>query len=282
MRLSSLAAVLALAGALAPGPAAAAGSRYPLELTLGHDSNVANAREGGNEREALFALVAGGGESVWPITPGSALATHWRIEGQAFEQYAGLASLKARLGGRLLGRPGQGFWAPTLALGAAGAWQEFDSRARDAAEGLVTGSLQQPLTTRLHARLALQSTWRSADESAFDARQRSVALDLDWMPARDLAIYAGGQWREGDFTVNAPAVGPALAGVARAVAADDVFAGEFAVRQPGEARIATLGVNLALGPSLGVDLMARHVEAESALGVRYRRTQAFLSLLARF
>lgn len=255
--------------------------RYPLELAAGYDSNVANVRQGGKERESALVLMRGGVQQRTAFSALTGLELRADLEGQDITQHSGLSLLQARTGARLITRPSQSFYAPLFALGTHAAWSEFDSRDRDAGEIQATFFIQQPLTTRLSSRLSFHGLRRRAEETVFDASQHGVSLDVDWILAPALAAYAGYQHRRGDFITTTATVPPAAAATALAIAADDVFVGEFAVRQSGRAHIVTMGLNWALSSTYSLDLLTRHVDAESVIGTNYRREQILFSLLAR-
>lgn len=266
----------------ASGNAMAAGRVWRSEVAIGHDSNLANIRRGGVEREAWFGLASIGTESNWPLGDYGAFVSQLRVEGQAFDGFEGLNHVRGIVQLRALTRPGNGFHVPTLAFTGAAAVDEFDSVARDGSDYRVSGFLLQPLTTRLTARVTVAAAWREAEATAFDTSFRSAALDLDWSFTNQFAAYAGYQFRTGDFVTTVPAVPAALAAQARAISPDDGFPGESAVRQDGSGHIGTLGVNLALSPRWSVDLQGLLAEMESDGGVRYRRIQTTASLLGRF
>jgi hypothetical protein len=256
----------------------AAGIKLSGELALGYDSNVANVRQGGDEREAGFALLDVGVDQLWGLGSHHALQGRFDVESQAYTRYRGLDSAKGTLLLRYLFRPGAGFFAPTLALSGSAGWWEFNSDLRDSADYRASAFVREQLTTRISARLTGTIDWRRASEEVFDLRTRTLGLDLDWALSNRLAIYGGYQRRWGQFVSTRPTPPPP----SFAFAADDAFAGEFAARQDGAANIGKLGFNFAFSPRLALDLQGLYVEAGANTGVHYRRTQAMASLLARF
>ncbi|MEQ1440181.1 hypothetical protein AAG565_12525 [Fontimonas sp. SYSU GA230001] len=262
----------------APAPRGLSG-----EIGIGFDSNVANVRQGGDTREDSFVQLAVAAETGWKLGPAMAMQWQVALDAQGYAQYEGLSRAVPALRWRWLIRPGAGFYAPVLALGASAASEVFDSRLRDADEYRAGLWLQQQLTTRISLRLGGAASWRDArHEAVFAGRARSASVDLDWQPWRDLAFYAGYQYRDGDLVSTAPSPPPTVLDAARASAPDDVFVGETAFRLPGRAGIATTGFNYSLSPRGSIDVQARHVEAEADLGTHYRRTQALASLLWRY
>jgi hypothetical protein len=256
-----------------------AGQSFHGELALGYDSNIANARQGGDEREVGFALLSLGAQHVWSLGQHSALQGRLDAESQAFTDFDGLDSLKGTGSLRYLFRPGGGFFIPTIAVSGAAGWWEFNSRLRDGADYRASVFVLEQLTTRISARLGGAIDWRqpSAGE-VFRNRTRSLGVDVDWTLTNRFALYAGYQRRWGQFVTTRPTP-PAPTFL---FAPDDAFDGEFATRQEGAANIGRLGFNLALSPMFSVDVQGLHVEAGANTGVHYRRRQAMASLLARF
>ena len=265
---------------LACGPAMAAG--WSGEYTLGHDTNLGNGRQNGDLHESGFALARVQYGRPIPLTARTALLLQVDAQAQGYLDVIGLSNLRAQVLARYLLRPGSGFYVPTLALSGSTAVQAYDSDLRDSHEYRALLYLNQPLTTRLSLRASAAGTWRrDSDDAVFDTGTTQVGLDFDWNPLAALAIYGGYQWRAGDFvSVGLPP--QAVLDQASAFASDDVFEGELAFRQDGDARIATLGFNYALSPQVSLDLQAQHADAESDFGIHYRGTLTLASLLWRY
>lgn len=253
------------------------------EVGVGFDTNVANIRQGGDTREDSFLQMAAVAETGWKLGPAMAMQWQLALDAQGYAQYAGLSRAVPAARWRWLIRPGAGFFTPVLALTASAASEEFDSRLRDAAEYRAGLWLQQQLTTRLSLRLGGSANWREARrEPVFEGSARSATLDLDWQPWRDVALYAGYQYRDGDLISTAPNPPPAVLSAARAYAPDDVFDGQTAFRLPGRAEVATTGLNYSLSPHWSLDVQARYIEAEADTGTHYRRVQSLASVLWRY
>lgn len=270
--------VVAVLAALAQ-PAHGADHKARGELGFGYDSNVANARQGGSDREAGFALLRLGADKLWALGSHNALQGRIDVESQAYARYQDLDSAKGTLLLRHLFRPGAGFFMPTLALSGSASWWEFNSSLRDSADYRASAFVHEQLTTRISARLTGGVDWRRArEQDVFTLRTRSLGVDLDWMLGNRFAIYGGYQRRWGQFATTRPtAPAPSFT-----FAPDDAFPGEFATRQEGAADIGSLGFNLAFSQRLALDVQGFFVEAGANTGVHYRRMQAMASLLARF
>lgn len=262
--------------------AIAAPRTWRTEFSLGHDSNLANARDGAPERDAFFALGAIGTETAWPMGDQAVFLSQLRAEGQAHEEFEGLDRLRGAVQLRALTRPGRGFHVPTIALTGLAAWDEFDSRARDGAEYRLSAFLQQPVTTRIALRASVGGSWRDTEAAAFATHTSSAGIDLDWTVGARAALYAGWQYRRGDFVTTTPAVSAPVAASARAISPDDAFDGQTAVRLDGDGEVANLGFNFALTRTWSLDAQVLSARIESDLGTRYRRVQTFASLLGRF
>lgn len=265
---------LLLCAALSP---ASAGD-WSGEASLGHDSNVTNAREGSRERDDRFAQLSLGIDRPWRLGPASTLLWRPQLEAQQFDQYQGLSNLQAGLQGRWLYRPAAGFHVPVFELLAGASWWEFDSGLRDSAQYRVGLFATGQLSTRISLRAGGQVQEREAESAVFDNRQASLGADLDWELAPGALLYLGYRHLDGDFVATAPSAPPA-AGITQA---DDVFDGETSWRFSGRAHSGTLGFNYSLSPALALDLQARRTRTRADSGVRYERDQFLASLLWRW
>lgn len=273
----------ALMLAVATASAAPASRGLSGEFAIGFDTNVANVRQNGDTREDSFLQLAAVAETGWKLGPAMAMQWQLALDAQGYAQYDGLSRVVPAARWRWLIRPGAGFYTPVLALSASATSEDFDSRLRDAAEYRAGLWLQQQLTTRISLRLGGSASWREARrEPVFEGSARSATVDLDWQPTRNLALYAGYQYREGDLFSTAPNPPPAVLYAARAYAPDDVFDGQTAFRLSGDAEVATAGANYSLSPHWSFDVQARYIEAEADTGTHYRRTQSLASLLWRY
>ncbi len=274
------------AGALILGVLAAMTRAYAAgfsgEITLGHDDNLANVREGARLFEDGFSLVRFQTEQAWPLNRYSALLLQASGQAQNFIEYQGLTNLRGQLLLRYLLKPGRGFFAPTLGLSGSAAGLAYDSELRDGSEYRALLYLTQPLNTRLSLRASVAAKWhRDSDGGIFNDDTTHFGVDLDWQPLPALLVYAGYQWRRGDFVaVGLPA--PPVLAAAEAFGSDDVFEGLIAFRQDGVGEIASFGVNYGFTPKLALDLQLQHADVESDFGVHYQRAISMASLLFRY
>ncbi len=273
----SVAALWLLAGA----PAATAAS-FSGEITLGHDDNLANVREGARLFEDGFSLVRMQVGQALPVSAYSALLLQASGQAQNFIEYQGLTNLRAQVLARYLMRPGRGFFVPTLALSGSLAGLAYDSELRDSTEYRALLYLNQPLTTRLSLRASVAGKWhRDSDGGIFDDSTTQYGVDLDWHVLPSLVVYGGYQWRDGDFIAVGLPPPPVLAAAA-AFAPDDVFEGQIAYRQDGRGEIANLGFNYSFSPLTSLDVQAQLADVESDFGVHYERVITMASLLFRY
>lgn len=270
-----------LATALAAAAPAATAGDWSGEAGIGYDSNVANIREGGDERSDRFAQLAVGLDRRWRFDERQVLLWRLQLDAQQFEEFQGLSNLQAGLQGRWLYKPASGFHAPLLELLAGTARWEFDSGLRDSTQHRLGLFATVQLTTRIGLRAGAQTRWRRGDSEVFDTRVHSLVADLDWTLRPGLVLYLGYQALDGDLISTAPA-DTDTTGAADAAEADDVFPGEIAFRLSSRAHIGTLGFNYALSSRLSLDLQAREIHARSDAGVRYERSQLLGSLLWRY
>ncbi|MDP9140912.1 MAG: hypothetical protein M3O62_08995 [Pseudomonadota bacterium] len=270
-------ALLALLGAPGAGAAQLGG-----ELSLGHDSNVANIRDSAPQFEDGFSLVRFQVDEVLALSASSALLLQAFGQAQNHVEFQGLNQLKAQLLARYLLRPGRGFYVPTLAWSASAAGLAYDSEMRDHSEYRALFYVDQPLTTQLRTRLSVAGRWnRDGEAGVFRDSATQFGVDFDWQVLRPLALYAGYQWRSGDFVASGKP-SPAVLAAVPAYAPDDVFEGLTILRQDGHGGIATFGFNYSFSPKTSFDVQVQRAGFESEFGVRYGRTISIASLLFRY
>ncbi len=252
------------------------------ELTLGHDSNVANTRHEGPVREDSFALA--GADLVANIGLNASNGVQLRLgaELQRHADYSDLSSARGQILLRYLLRPGRGYFVPTVSVSGGAAIVEFASDLRDSREYRAGLSLSQPLTTRLFARLDMGGEWRRGSQGhVFDTTAGLYGLSLEWEPVSRLMVYGGYQYRDGDFMAVGPAPPQAVRDAARAAVEDDVFTGDLALRQQGSVQIGHPGLNYGLTRQLALDVQTRYADGASDFA-HYRRWQTMASVLLRY
>lgn len=279
----AMSALLAAGAMGATGAARAWDANLHGELGVAYDDNVANVRSGGPGRDDRR-LQGAADLRVW-LRPGprTALVPSAGVEFAAFDRYRGLSQIRGAVQLRGLYRPGAAFLTPTLALDVGAGAVETDRRLRDGGDARVRVQVMQQLTTRLSARLSWQQQWRDGGVAVFDVSQRSAGADFDWRPGDAWSLYLGYRRIWGDLVTVAPAPSAAALAAARAVAADDVFDGDTALRLAAHGDVVTVGASRMLSPHWSLDLHLRHADAGADdLASRYRRTQSVLSVLWRY
>jgi len=260
----------------------AARVRADGELTLGYDSNLANTRHNGPVREDSFARVGADGVANIGLNASNAMQLRLGAELQRYADYTDLSSARGRVQLRYLLRSGRGYFVPTVSVSGSAAMVEFVSDLRDSREYRAGLSLSQPLTTRLFARFDLSGEWRRGSRGhVFDTTAGLYGVSLEWEPVSRLVVYGGYQYRDGDFMAVGPAPPQAVLDAARAVAEDDVFTGDLALRQKGSAQIGHLGLNYGLTHKLALDVQAQYADGASDF-VHYRLWQTLASILWRY
>jgi hypothetical protein len=285
-RAAALLAVLALG---APASTVAAVS-YGGSLGVAYDSNAGNAGEAHDVRDVSLAFASAGASREWRFGKYTAV----QLQGALFaEQATGLEDLSnAGLGARirLLRKPGKGFYTPVLAAWFGAGAREYGSAIRDGADYRAGISATEPLTTALQLRLEVQRVQREASGRVFDLGHTSSALNVDWLAAPRLTVYAGARYNDGQFAVTADGEGDIspkrehlyLEQHADAIEADPAFGEDWwAFRLEGHAVVTTLGFNLALTPDLALDAQVQRSVASTS-GFDYARALGSLGFLFRW
>ncbi|MGB1562371.1 MAG: hypothetical protein ACPHN2_12810 [Sinimarinibacterium flocculans] len=264
-------------------PAHAVERVFSGEFAAGFDDNVANARRGAVLRDDVVAQVGAAYENVWRLAPNSLMGFQLSAEARGHDRYDGLDDIAASVRWRWAYRRDGGFYTPLLGASLRVERSEFDSRLRDVWTYRAGVFAQQQLTTRMTWRLGWSA--RAVDgvhARVFETGARSASVDLDWLLARRLVLYAGYQYLDGDLVSVAPNPPPAAVAAARAIAEDDVFDGESAFRLASRADVYSAGLNFSLSAHWSIDARWRLVDAEADTGTPYRREQGLLSLLWRY
>lgn len=285
-RAATLLAVLALG---APAVTVAAVS-YGGSVGVAYDSNAGNAGERHDVRDVTLAFASAGAGQEWRFGKYTAA----QLQGALFvEQATGIEDLSnAGLGGhvRLLHKPGRGFYTPVLTAWAGARAREYGSAIRDGADYRAGLSATEPLTTAVQLRIDVQRVQRAASGRAFDLGHTSYGLNLDWLAAPRLTVYAGVRYNDGQFVVTADGEGDIspkrehlyLAEHADVIEADPAFGEDWwAFRVEGHAVITTLGFNIPLTSTLALDAQAQRSVASTS-GFDYERTLGSVGLLFRW
>lgn len=254
--------------------------------SVGYDSNPGNAESGSAVPATGFGSATLALSLSLRPSPRFAAVLRGSVAGEQYFNYVGLSNARAAGLLRLFYHPGDSFRAPTLsAWGEAAAWQ-FGSRQRSGAEYRAGLAASELLNTALRLRAGVYGIRRNAQSAVFDGEQGVAALDLDWFVTDTVTVYAGYEFRYGDFAESS-AYDSGAAEYALAIAQDDTLmrngAPQIAYRLVGHAEVSTLGLNIPLNSRISLDAQGREFHTRAAdTGEHYNRWLAEISLLARF
>jgi hypothetical protein len=263
-----------------------------IEVSVTHDDNVSRGYGEGNVlRDELFSLHLNKGWR-FPLTSNTRLLVQAFGGYNAYFEYSGLSHGYAGLQGDFQFRPSGRFGAPTFALTARSAIEEFESEARDSYRYMLGLSVRQPLTDRMQVAGALQYLVRDGESEVFDTQEGAVRFSMDYALFRRGALYLSLEYRMGDIVATGQ---PSLAFVelATAITPDDAFddTTRFAYRMDGRVGLIQLGYNQSFGERHALDLSWRMANAtpDSVAGasaaaqrIHYTVNQYTLAYLVRF
>ena len=122
--------------------------------------------------------------------------------------------------------------------------------------------MRKPWTDRINTFAALSHIQKNAKDEVFDTKELSLRGNIDYNLSSTSTLYLTGEYRHGDIlSTGAPSLENLDGSSARA--RDDVFVRQNFVtyRFEGDTVLATLGYNLSLGPTDGLDFSWRRVES---------------------
>ena len=182
--------------------------------------------------------------------------------------------------------------APTFALTARTATEEYKSEARDGYRHSLGLSVRQPVTDRFQVIGAVNYLMRDGRSAVFDTREASVRLSADYSVFRRGALYLTLDYRIGDIVATGqPSV--AFVELASAIVADDAFEDttRYAYRMDGRVGLVQLGYNQPFGERHALDFSWRMANATpdsvdgvsaAAQRIHYTVNQYTLAWLVRF
>jgi outer membrane autotransporter protein len=279
----------------APGGGASAGTfENPITVEAAYlwDNNLNRAPEAGPELgDHVFSLNAGSA-FLFPLTAHTRFLLTPFLETDKLYRYDGLDRVSLGAQADVQYRTSAAFSAPTFALFARFAWDDYHSELRSGDRRSVGLSVRQSWTDRIDVFAAIARNVRDADNAVWDTKDTSVRLNLDYAIGPG-TLYLGGQYAGGDAVSS---VGPGFetAVATKATVRDDAYGRTlFAHRYTARTWVGTLGYNLPLGARDSLDLSFRHARAKPVdqLGgsgytgggeVTYYANQYLLSYLTRF
>ncbi|MEO7812721.1 MAG: putative Ig domain-containing protein [Usitatibacter sp.] len=276
----------------------------PLDLQVDagftYDDNVTRALSEADKRADRSFAINVRKSVVRMLSPHLRAVMSGSLGGEKFQYHNGLSRLNAGAKGELQYRPSGSVGAPTFALSAKAATEQYESRLRDGERYSASASVRMPLTDRIGAFGAVFQDRRHARGEVFDGRQNGMRVNLDWAFGSNAALYLGAEHRRGDHVTSANPFGGHGGlkhdGENRQVV-DDAFLNPSltTARFEGRSWLATLGYNVSLGPRDALDFSWRRVrtrpehDADLIIGfyapvppVRYDANQFFILYLLSF
>lgn len=251
--------------------------RWRTEAGLAYDSNLNNARGGGEVAGPGLELGLGLDDRGRQAN-GAVWDRGLRLQLRGHPDNQALSAVEIRLQTRYRQRWSQGFSAPIIGISAQLATIDAGGRLRDRSLLRIEPLLEWPLTTTLslHPRMFWQV--QRGRSPVFEGDQWSLGLDLELSPHADRLYYVGVAYQDGDRVLSGNPPAERLS-EARAAAPDPAFPGQIAYRLNGHTQLLFAGLNRSLQPGLAVDLQARALQTEVYRFGRYERYQLFVSLL---
>ena len=269
----------------APSTILAADS-YGIKVEAGfrNDDNVTRAR--GDDRLSDRSVSIDLSKSfLIPVSEHTRLALTGFVGGEKFVSYTGLSRFYYGILGEFQYRTSGEFGAPTFAIFARAAGDQYESSLRDGNRYSFGASVKTPVTDRIEIFSALARNVRTAKNPVFDNNDHAVRVNVDYALYRDSTLYFGGEYRRGDVVSTARPAFNKLDEIATAVVVDDVFTDT--VRESYRVRatsvLGTVGFNLPFGERHSLDISWRWVQSTTSLNAtRYFDNQIGVSYLGRF
>ena len=261
---------------------------YGGELAAGYDSNVGNSTHDEFDSTTVYGAASAGRELRYGLY--TALQFNASASAEQYDDKEDLSNVGGQLRVRLLHKPGRGFSTPVFGVWASAGARDYGSRIRDSNEYRGGVSAALPVTTAVQLRAEAQWNERRSSGRVFDLGSTSYALNADWAAAPGLTVYGAVRFTDGQYAVTADGEGEIqpksehryLEERADRIEADPAFGADWwAFRIDSEAWIGTAGFNLALSPTIALDMQV--LRSESGMGeFTYERWLASVGLLIRW
>ncbi len=262
-----------------------------IEAGFASDDNVTRARNGPDKLSDRSFSVDLGKDLIVPVSEHTRLALLGFLGGERFVNHSGLSRMYYGVQGEYQYRTSGDFFAPTFALFARAAADQYESNLRDGYRYSVGINVRRSLTDGIQLFAALTHDAHDASSAVFDTEEDSVRLNLDFSVSNRSTIYLGGEYRHGDV-VSTRRTALANIDIAKAIVRDDVFtdSARFSYRARASTVVATLGYNLALDEKQALDFSWRWVQSAPAVPpgfatpdkIRYVVNQLTAAYLIRF
>jgi len=294
-------AATALLSAAAPGVAHALDFEFTaarVEASLTSDDNV--TRAGGSDalRDSIIGVRASKGLTL-PISTRTRAIVQGFLGGEKFQKYDGLSHNFFGAQGDVQFRSSGEFGAATYSAFLRTQAEYYQSTLRDGYRHAYGVTVLKPLTDRVTFLGALQQNIIDGKSTVFDTQSTSLRASFDWTLGTSNTVYAGAEYRKGDFvSTDCRACDPnktlGLVNTATPnIIQDDAFTDTVrdAYRLKANVVIATLGYNRAFGSGQSLDLSWRRASsalAQSAVApatkadFSYTVNQFSLAYLVRF
>lgn len=263
-----------------------------IETSITADDNVTRGYGDGNVFSDKFLGVNLSQSFQYPVS------THTRVLLLGFAgfngyfEYSGLSHYYAGAQGEFQYRPSGSFYAPTFAIAARFAAEEYQSEVRDSFRSSVWVSVRKPITNKLQLFSALNYNWRDGKSVVFDTSDIALRVNADFAISRRNTVYLGLEYRDGDIvSTGRPSL--AFLEIASAAVPDDAFKDttRYAYQIDGNTWLLSLGYNFAISEQQALDASWRMVNATpdgisgtsyAAGRIHYTVNQFSLAYMVRF
>jgi hypothetical protein len=237
-----------------------------VEASLTADDNV--TRAGGSDalRDTILGVKASKGLTL-PVSQRTRAIVQGFVGGEKFQKYDGLshnffggqADFQFRSSGE--------FGAATYSAFARSQAEYFQSTLRDGYRHAFGVTVLKPLTDRVTFLGALQQNIIDGKSSVFDTKNTALRANFDWSLSNWNTVYAGAEYRKGDFVSTACNCDPKTPGLLSTAnpyfIPDDAFTDtpRTAYRLKANVIVATLGYNHAFGSGQSLDVSWRRAQS---------------------
>ena len=255
-----------------------------LEATLGGDDNV--TRAAGNldiEGDAFLTLAGTGGYQLYEGSPG-VLTGKVLLQANQFARFDGLSNVVAAAKLNYTFTFSSHFGAPWFALDLDYGVMEFKSFLRDSNVFKTSATMGLQIDDATTMRMGLAYKDRDAESSAFDTKNTSLFINMDWAVLQNHIVYVTYKYETGDiFSSSSHPALVVIDAMKGNIVDDDVFPGRKSYRLNGTTQFVTLGYNWVLDLHSSFDFSARYLESEADdVELKYEGLTVLASYFHRF
>ena len=263
-----------------------------VEVSTTVDDNVTRGYGDGNVLSDKFLGVNISKGLHYPFSPRTRVAVLGFVGLNGYFEYTDLSHYYAGAQGEFQYRPSGSFYAPTFALLARTAIEEYQSEVRDSYRSSAALSVRKPITDKLQLFGALTYNRRDGKSAVFDTSDIAIRVSSDFAVTRRNTVYLGLEYRDGDI-VSTGRPSTAYTDIAEAIVLDDAFndTTRYAYKIDGSTWLLNLGYNFAINERHALDVSWRMANAtpsavagaSAAAGrIHYTVNQFSLAYLVRF